>query len=231
MPENFKAIIRSVTPPVLWDLAKSASNKPKANSNTTSPLGVERPAEYYEQMGTNDHLKTHYSKSHYYPTWLVISDYLLKRGSNYILDIGCGPGQFSELLLDNGFKHYVGIDFSKLRIERAKAVCPEYTFLCKDIFEEGLIERQSYDTVVMTEFLEHINEDISVIRRITPGTKIFGTVPDYGGQAHVRKYETADSVAERYGDLISEIRVRTVIVDKRRGRHLQMFDGIRSNQN
>ena len=248
MPKTLTSIFHQLTPPVVWEFARSIAKKhsntgtsgvkplgeiAKKQSNTgtqaVKPLGEEKPAEYYNQFGANDHFKSHYTASKYYPTWLMITDHMLKSGSQKILDIGCGPGQFAKILIDNGFSDYTGIDFSEARIGHAKQICPQLSFICKDVFEIGLIESLNYDTVVMTEFLEHITEDTQVFRRLKPGTKIFGTVPNFGGSSHVRKFETPADLHERYGGLVDHLEVKTIPLNEH-GSALQLFEGTRSHQ-
>lgn len=229
MPSSTKSIIHALTPPIVWKLARKLAKKQPPARNSAAVAGEQQPAEYYNQFGVNDHLKKHYTQSKYYPTWLLITDHLLGTGCRRILDIGCGPAQFAKLLFDNGFTDYTGIDFSEARVSHAREVCPGFTFMCRDVFEEGLVENLNYDAVVMTEFLEHINEDIAIIRRLKPGSRIFGTVPNYGDKAHVRKYESVDDLHSRYGGLTQDLRVMTVpITDS--GRCLQLFEGIRNEK-
>lgn len=228
MKRELKVLLKEITPPVIWKYLQQFTNY-KVSHAGEEPLGDEKPAEYYEQFGSQDHLLLHYSNSHYYPTWLVISDYLLRDKHRAILDLGCGPGQFASLLRDNAFDTYTGIDFSNKRIMQAKNLCPNYTFICKDVFVEGLLESIDYDVVVMTEFLEHIEKDTLVLKKISPGTRIVGTVPSYGGTAHVRKFDTPESVSARYGSLIDNLYVRSVILRERGNLRLQVFDGVRND--
>lgn len=227
MSNSLKSTLRSLTPPLIWK--SLAKNSKKQVKRIEQPIGEEKPAEYYEQFGTNNHLLDHYTQSRYYPTWLLILDRLAGKEKGKILDIGCGPGQFSKMLVDNNFEEYLGIDFSKLRISQAKKTCPEYTFLCKDIYEKGVLENIEYETVIMTEFLEHVTEDVLVIKMLKEGARIFGTVPNYGGRAHVRKYESPEVVIKRYGKYFDQLKVRKILL-RENGHSLQFFEGVRNSE-
>lgn len=67
-----------------------------------------------------------------------------------LLDIGCGPGIYAERFYRAGY-NVTGIDISPYQIEYANNRCNKlnYTinYICKDIFEEKLI--QKYDLITM----------------------------------------------------------------------------------
>lgn len=50
-----------------------------------------------------------------------------------ILDLGCGPGNYSKYLSDNGFRNITGVDLSDEMIRRAKKNVPEANFLTADV--------------------------------------------------------------------------------------------------
>ncbi|NIV18191.1 MAG: methyltransferase domain-containing protein, partial [Woeseiaceae bacterium] len=95
-------------------------------------------------------MRQHYTLSKYYPFWAVIADRAVRYGANSILDIGCGAGQFASLLYDKGLREYCGIDFSRKRIEHARLVCPDFTFVVKDALETKVYGTLLYDTVICT---------------------------------------------------------------------------------
>ena len=55
--------------------------------------------------------------STYYHLWRAVLDKLKPRCS--ILDVGCGPGQFAKLCVEDGHL-CVGIDFSQVAIEQGR---------------------------------------------------------------------------------------------------------------
>jgi len=220
-----KISLRDFCPPVAWKLLGYLPRP----ASSPAPLGDEQPSEYYNQFGRDSHLGLHYTRSQYYPTWLLIVDRLQAWGCSSVLDIGCGPGQFARLLHDNRISSYVGVDFNQLRIQHAERICPSYSFICRDISEDGLIEAQNYDAVVLTEFLEHVTGDLEVIQRIQPGASILATVPNHGGKAHVRKFESTEDVIVRYGTFIDNVKVRTVPLNESGSSSLQFFEGTRNS--
>lgn len=130
-----------------------------------------------------------------------------------VLDIGCGNGL---LALQSKWNSYIGIDFSNVAISQAKNFCPKATFICEDVSVFLNYNSVNYDTIVMTEFLEHIEDDISIISKIKNGSKIIISVPNNekiingkpkGYPIHKRAY-TLESFSNRY----ESIKFSTVFV-------------------
>jgi 2-polyprenyl-3-methyl-5-hydroxy-6-metoxy-1,4-benzoquinol methylase len=119
------------------------------------------------------------------------------------------------------------VDFSAGRVARAREVCPGYEFLCVDIFQSDVLAARNYDAVVATEFLEHVDRDLDVLDAVKPGTHVFATVPNFGGEGHVRHFASADHVRERYESRIRDLDVREHRADTR-GRTFFLVDGIKA---
>jgi 2-polyprenyl-3-methyl-5-hydroxy-6-metoxy-1,4-benzoquinol methylase len=60
----------------------------------------------------------------------------------------------------------VGFDFSVQRIEWARATVSEVRFDIADVYTTDLLESVPYNTVVCTEFLEHVKGDVEVLRQV-----------------------------------------------------------------
>lgn len=188
---------------------------------------VERPPELYDQTyRTADHWNVHYTLSRYYPLWTVIGDRLQRRGVQRVLDLGCGPGQVASFLRDRGIPVYKGLDFSSTRIDRARAVCPEYDFVQENVYETDLLETFEYDCVLATEFLEHIARDLEVLQRVRRGTVVLASVPNFPGIGHVRHFRDADDVRRRYGPVFSQVEVSTILGNEH-GKTYFLLEGIR----
>ena len=224
-----KHILRDIIPPIVW---RSFSRLPKViiNSSTQEPqfdYGVEQPPEFYDQRyNQGEHWKEHYTDSYYYPLWTVIADRIRHIGAQRILDIGCGPGQVACLLRDIGVREYKGLDFSTARVARARAVCPEYEFIAANVFEDNLLETYHYDCVLIMEFLEHIEQDVEVIKRVRPGTTVLATVPNFPDAGHVRHFDSVNEVKVRYSPLFSKLEVTTILANKH-GKTYYILQGTR----
>jgi len=222
-------MLRDIIPPILW---RNSSRLRRSLSGTVFlgqkfQFGVEQPPEFYDRNYEGaKHYKSHYTNSHYYPLWTVIADRIRNAGIKKILDVGCGPGQVACLLHDIGLLEYKGLDFSTARIAKACTVCPEYEFIVANVFEDNLLETYDYDCVLTMEFLEHIEKDIEVLKRVCPGTIVLATVPNFAAAGHVRHFDSVKDVEVRYSPLFSQLEV-TAIPANERGKTYYILQGTR----
>lgn len=169
---------------------------------------MEKLAQWYDQSFEKyQHWKNHYSRSRYYSLWRAIVGIMIINNTRSILEVGCGAGQLAHLIEDVGFADYTGFDFSPKRIEHARKTCPSLTFYIDDVYDTNLFYVVDYDTVVMTEFLEHVNGDLDVLHKIKAGAFILATVPNFPYESHVRHFTKINDVIARYGDHISNLEV------------------------
>lgn len=217
-----KLIAKDLTPPIIRRYALRIREK------RFSPGAVrtgEAPAEWYdEKFEGSNHWRDHYSRSPWYYIWTVLVDRVQAIDAASVLDIGCGPGQIAAFLRDRGITDYVGLDFSSKRIEWARSAVPEVRFELADVYTTDLLESVPYNTVICTEFLEHVDRDVEVIRRLRSGTRFIGTVPNFGGGSHVRYFNNADEVVARYGPCFARSRVDTFFMPSP-GKQQFLIDG------
>lgn len=213
MQEKIKSIIREITPPIVLHGIKAITPSKYTQRNPRAQDGEKAPEWYDESFERIDHRRRHYSESNYYFLWSVIADRVVRANVEPLLDIGCGPGQLACLLRDKGISNYSGFDFSPKRIEHAKSVCPEFKFSVHDAFKTDIFTRIYYNGVICTEFLEHVEEDIKVIKKIRSGVKFYGTVPNFPFMSHVRHFNSEEEVRARYRSLFVELRVDTFLAD------------------
>ena len=115
-----------------------------------------------------------------------------------VLDLGCGNGRLSRLLKPS--VHYVGVDYSSVRIDNAKNAYPQRQFHLQDLHEfVELSELDSYDLIVCIEVLEHLEDPRLLLDTIKQkknnDAPIVGTVPiDLPYKAHLQTWKTDDEV-------------------------------------
>jgi len=167
------------------------------------------PVSWYDDAYSEsaaDAYAVHYSASEYFPVWESICERIPKDAR--ILEVGCGPAQFARMLLDKDIPgDYVGFDFSPSAIEMAKKNLPERRVEVGDARTTDLFTSVDYDTVVCTEVLEHIVDDVPVLERIPRGKQVLATVPDFDYVSHVRFFANAGEVRARYGSLFSSLEI------------------------
>lgn len=187
----------------------------------------EKDAKFYDTVV--DHLDVyskHYTEVFYYFLWAVLADRLVRDGVKNVLDVGCGTGQVAALLHDKGIESYHGLDFSQKRIEMARVACPEYQFSHADAFTTDLFETVDYDTVISLEFLEHVDHDTDALKRIRPGTRFYGTVPNFPNISHVRHFKSCEEVEARYAPFFDDFRVDSFLRDTK-GIEFFLMQGIK----
>lgn len=166
----------------------------------------QEPPQYYDQMYKKGGKGGAYHKpaeEHPHASiWFEIIGLLPKDSTAKILELGCGPGHFAEILITHGFNYLRGIDFSMEAIRMAQErPIGSYKFKLGDVLDKRNYENLDYNTVICTEVLEHIKDDLQLIKQLKKGTVFFGTVPNFGGRAHVRYFENQEEVRNRYGPL------------------------------
>lgn len=193
----------------------------------TTPLLIN--AKWYDRccVYSKEHEK-HYTESGYYFLWCVVVDRLLRYQLTNIIDIGCGTGQFAELLMDKGVVEYLGVDFSAKSIELARKKVPQYRFCEEDMSSSDVLSAKNYDCVITLEFLEHVEFDLDVVKKIKPCTRVIATVPSFNCASHVRFFNDQGEVHTRYSKYFSEFDVSEWVFSKGTARFF-LFEGIRNN--
>jgi 2-polyprenyl-3-methyl-5-hydroxy-6-metoxy-1,4-benzoquinol methylase len=170
-------------------------------------MGKEQDCVYYNAIfESSTSYKQGYKHSHYFPGWQKAVEWLKRsnKADMKIMDVGCGPGQFAEMLKDNSFTSYYGFDFSEVAIDIAKKRIPEWIsqFQTADIFSSGLLESSAYDAICIFEVLEHLDNDIDCLSLIKSGTTVILSVPNFWDPAHVRIFDSVADAIARYDGIV-----------------------------
>jgi SAM-dependent methyltransferase len=223
-----KAIVKGLLPPLIWNALRKAFAE--LSPAPMKEKGSERNSSWYdERYRNNPAYLCHYADSRYYAIWCVLVDRIQPKTIRCLLDIGCGPGQLASFLGDRGLCRYVGLDFSLECIQMAKLACPSFEFICADALSSSLLQNLDYEVVVATEFLEHVQDDLAVIDRIRAGAKVYGTVPNFPAEAHVRHFSSVEDVSARYSSRFVNFRADEFLFGSD-GMSFFLFEGIRCSE-
>jgi 2-polyprenyl-3-methyl-5-hydroxy-6-metoxy-1,4-benzoquinol methylase len=150
-----------------------------------------------------------------------------------VVDLGCGTGRFAVTLARSGHSGgYTGIDFAP----RVLAEAQNYLNTAKPHYQAELRQddltvwqpadiRQSTETYVALEVLEHIDDDTGLIARIPGGHRFIFSVPNYGSTAHVRRFPAPQDVWDRFDSLLSFR--RWTLIDFGGGKAVHLLDTTR----
>jgi SAM-dependent methyltransferase len=222
MKPSPNTIVHEISPPILVKLLRRLRSTP---SRTAQPAGEKDSGWYDRAFEDNPAHDAHYTESPYYPIWTVILDRVRTETDKSILEVACGTGQLARALLDRGLiDSYYGFDFSPKRIHHAQRVTPELKFEVQDAFGTDVYDTVRYRMLIATEFLEHVQDDLLVLRRLRRGTRFIGTVPNYPWKSHLRHFKDVPEVASRYGELFTGLDI-VPILRKKTGETIFVMDG------
>lgn len=147
---------------------------------------------------------------YYYPNWKSALDYIYSNNYSKIVDLGCGPGHFAQMICEDRLIDYIGYDFSEIAIQKAISCNNNKNnkFEIKNLKEFIM----PTDNCIFTafEFLEHVSFDVDIIKKLHSGDEIIFSVPNYDSAGHVRVYPNEDYVNQRYGEFLSLTRLNIV---------------------
>lgn len=156
-------------------------------------MGRLQPAEYYDKVyADSPEYNKHWSESTYLSLWEKVIE-LIPHKNEFIIDIGCGVGQFGDMLKDRGYRSYIGYDYSKEAIKKAE----EKGLQCyvMDVLENSIVYQ--WNLAMALEVFEH-TDDFIILNKIPKGVTIIFTVPDFDDPAHIRYFNSVEQVRQRY---------------------------------
>ena len=157
-------------------------------------MGYYREAYYYDDVYERyENYHKHYTESPYYSLWIKCLEYI--REDAKILEVGCGTGQLLKMLQDKKryLKSYTGFDFSQKAIELCKS-----GLVVQGDARNPKMYIGDYDLIISMEVIEHLIDDVEVIRLWPTGKEVLITVPDFDDPAHLRYFQTEEEIIKRY---------------------------------
>lgn len=158
-------------------------------------MGEYKDKEYYDKIYlSSEKYKCNYNDSPYYDLW----EECIKHIPDYsdILEVGCGVGQFYEMIINKKYiNNYIGFDFSKIAIDMHPS---KFAYVGDARNKNEYPSENHYNFIICKEVLEHLADDIDVIRKWKSNTSFLITVPCFNDPAHVRYFKNINEVRDRY---------------------------------
>ena len=212
----------------ILDRAMMESNPDEINSETKaiakeirsrldSPLQVdssEVSKTYYDEVYRHSKkYKSNAIDSIYIPVWKTISDVINRRAYKSILDLGCGPGQFADYILQHHPQiTYTGVDFSNVAVQTARKRCPNATFIEKNLLSSDFSLKWDSEAIFLLEVLEHIENDIALLEKIPSKKEVICSVPNFDSFSHVRFFKDMNDVKQRYKSVFLNLTITPISI-------------------
>ncbi len=191
---------------ILYDEFKRSFIENKDYDSKTSIEILEEASKFYYDAvyETSPTYRSPSETSVYSPVWNEVIGIIASFGATLVCDIGCGPGQFAEVIKKKlPDIRYIGIDFSSKAIKMSIDKKLGFDFLCEDIMSFSYSNLNNDSTVyLMLEVLEHLQADRDLLGLVPAGEKIIFTVPNFYSLGHVRFFVDKAKIIERYDSLI-----------------------------
>jgi len=182
-------------------------------------MGTYQKAEYYDkayERGSYDVAPE--QLHHYHMNWSaaiqVIEKVMDEGWRGYkpkkienIVDLGCGPGHFGEMLKFNGI-NYHGYDFSTVAIEKAKKRVRGHRnkkFYVMDLEKDFPKHENSLYTSF--EFFEHIPFDVDILDKLKKDDIIIFSVPSFDTESHVQHFPDYEDVHKKYDQYLHDVQI------------------------
>ncbi|XP_037638732.1 methyltransferase-like protein 27 [Sebastes umbrosus] len=160
------------------DSCRTVVDAKNAFQSCKSPYAKDR-VEFYDSWGENyekDAALMSYRAPHLAVDFLS-ENFLGSREEARVLDVACGSGWVAKLMVELGFRHFVGVDGSKIMLELA-----DKTGLYQDLKlallgpEPLPAQTGAFDVVIIVGALDHGFIPVSIFRELCHAAKPGGVV-------------------------------------------------------
>ena len=163
------------------------------------------PARFYDRIYATSAGYKHPVDSAVHGAWFKVWDWGangLDLEKDRVLDLGCGPGHFAELLVSRGFdpNRYMGVDFSEVAISQAFMRVPGALFVADELPTnlKRLIETHEPTVITALEVIEHVSSEVEK-EFLALGIRTLITVPRRDDASHLRFFPTQEEAETYYG--------------------------------
>jgi 2-polyprenyl-3-methyl-5-hydroxy-6-metoxy-1,4-benzoquinol methylase len=144
--------------------------------------GYDRYWEYFQKVKHLSHPLQYLTKTEvsYWGILEALKQVVKNKQTDKILEIGCGLGYLSHSLRTENY-NVLGLDISQKAIDSANANFGNY-YICQDIYDYAKTNVNSFEVVILTEVIEHIEAPINfleaILKVLKPNGRIILTTPN-----------------------------------------------------
>ena len=153
----------------------------------------------------------------------MVSEWIFSEEKS-IIELGCNDGNFAFMLNKFKIRNYIGIDIQKDKIDLAKKKLPNMNFICCDI-TKNLHMLAEVTMFISFQCLEHIHEDLDVLKALKEKTKVIISVPNRPYKGHIRWFEL-DGWKKRFSPYIGFNKIITIQHPKKVNNRSFLFEGV-----
>jgi SAM-dependent methyltransferase len=116
----------------------------------------------------------------YWGVYKALSESVVDKRSSKILEVGSGLGYLTYSLIMADY-NVVGMDISQTAVNKANETFGDH-YISADLFEYAALHPESFDIVILTEVIEHVEDPVafigSIIKLLKPGGRAIITTPN-----------------------------------------------------
>ena len=169
------------------------------------------PARYYDRIYATSEGYTQAADPNVHGAWFKVWEWGVggvNLETDRVLDLGCGPGHFAELLVARGFdpSRYMGVDFSEVAISQAFMRVRGALFVADELPAnlKKLIETHKPTVITALEVIEHVSSEVEEAF-LNTGVRTLITVPRRDDASHLRFFPAKEDAETYYGRKVQAV--------------------------
>jgi SAM-dependent methyltransferase len=177
----------------------------------------EKKSEYYNNfyLTHNVHRKSNHSFFNHSSIWNFGVNICNTHHFSYVVELGCGTGQFAKCLKDNypNIIKYWGYDFSFVALHLSNKLVNDsrYSFHLENLNSFHFSEKKPDNTLyILFSFLESIKEDKHIFEIIPKNEWVLFSVANHWCESYLRIFSSKEEIKKIYGSFFSVLYINEV---------------------
>jgi len=156
---------------------------------------------------------THYANKHYHFRNVILAEMISNYEPKKIFEFAAGSYDLAQLIITTNpqLKYYRWSDWSQECLNQCKEVLEQYDVcklmridICKKYWK---VKWSAFDCIVSVS-VEHLENDLDIIRSMPSGTRFFFGVPNFDDPQHFRFFESESDIELRFSGLLDIFEIK-----------------------